>query len=667
MNSKSTNHAPTINKPPQSAGKWLAVTLILGAMLCALANGATLSPPSVQYMDKFGVNMLNGQVNTSLQTVSIGGEMGLAHSISMYTNHFQRSGQRGYVDKFAGAAVFSQLLGPNQIWPVMRVFDAGGSVDFWIKSGGSYYAGIGNDSATSVSYQAIRDERNKLTIAGSSNEYLDWMKPDGTVTRFRRSANPTVSSPGSVSQTTYPNGFTVYQDFLNRVWTNTGFSLVYQYETDTRPADSVADENAPSGAPAYSIAEWALHNPRYVKAVNNSACAVNSAACLQRLWPTATFTWPRGMPRTMYIGNRIFSVDTPAGTTTYEYQPYDLAKNGEVLVQGFHLGQRLSPRLYKIKPASSTSPVLTYTYKNLWVYTSVGLRDDLFGIEYVPPAGTFPTGMGEWATLVQDAGVILTAKLLNQTNSYEMGLPYMGPGSTQNVGSAVGNVSQVIVNVGATPSNTTSVNSFDGLFFFESKPRNLVTQIRRPSGPIDNLSYTSRGNIETIKTNGVTMSRATYANESLCGSLPKICNQATSIFDAKNNETRYEYHADSGQVARIIPPADQNGKVAETRYDYQALRARYFDGNGVLVEGSPIYLKVAERHCHDSNYAGPTASATCSGGDEVVTRYQYNHDNLLMTSVATTVGNKTLRTCFRYDDLGNKIGETQPKGAMNCN
>jgi hypothetical protein len=301
------------------------------------------------------------------------------------------------------------------------------------------------------------------------------------------------------------------------------------------------------------------------------------------------------------------------------------------------------------------------------VYTSVGLRDDLFGIEYVPPEGTFPTGMGDWASLVQDAGVILTAKLLDQTNRYEMGQPYVGPGSAQNVGLTLGNVSQVIVNVGATPSNTTSVNSFDGLFFFETTTRNLVTQIRRPSGPIDNIVYTPRGNLEAIKTNGVTMSRATYANEALCASVPNICNQATSIFDAQNTENQYEYHADSGQIARIIPPADQNGKVAEVRYDYQALRARYFDGNGNLVEGSPIYMKVAERHCHDSNYTGQTASAVCGGGDEVVTRYQYNHDNLLLTSVATTVGSKTLRTCYRYDDYGNKIGETQPKGATNCN
>jgi hypothetical protein len=560
MNRQLIDSFPASGQPLRASHRWQIALASLCAVACALANGATLSPPSVQYMDKFGVNMLNGQVNTSLQTVSIGGEMGLAHSISMYTNHLQRSGQRGYVDKYAGSALFSQLVASNQVWPVMRVFDAGGSVDFWIKRGGLLYMGSGGDSAASVTYAAIRDERHKLIVAGTSNEFLDWTKPDGTVTRFKRALNPTVSSSGSVLQTTYPNGLTVYQDFLKRVWTNTGFSLVYQYEQDTRPPDAAADANPPAGAPPYSIPEWALHNPRYIKAVNNSACSTNSSTCLQRAWPTATFTWPRGMPRTMYIGKRIFSVDTPAGTTTYEYEPYDLAKDGDVVVPGLHLGQRLSPRLYRIKPASATSPVLTYTYKNLWVFTSIGVRDDIFGIEYVPPAGTFPTGMGDWGVLVQDAGVILTAKLLDQTNRYEMGQPYAGPGAAQNICLNVGNVSQVIVNVGAIPSNTVSVNSFDGLFFFESTTRNLVTQIRRPSGPIDNLVYTARGNIEAIKTNGVTMSRATYANESLCGSVPKICNQATSIFDARTTRPGTSTTPTPGRLRASFLPLIRTGR-----------------------------------------------------------------------------------------------------------
>jgi hypothetical protein len=297
----------------------------------------------------------------------------------------------------------------------------------------------------------------------------------------------------------------------------------------------------------------------------------------------------------------------------------------------------------------------------------VGVRDDLFGVEYTPAPGTFPSGMGDWATLVQDAGVILTAKLLDQKTSYEMGQAYVGPGTVQNIGTLTSGIMQVLINVDAMPSLTITLTSLDGMFSFEPTPRNFITQIGRPSGPIDYLTYTPRGNIATIETNGLVRSRAVYANENNCSSMPKICNQATSIFDAKANETRYEYHAESGQVSRIVPPADQNGKVAEVRYDYQSLRARFFDASGVLAEGSPIYMRVAERHCHDSNYVSQTAAATCSSGDEVVTRYAYNHDNLLLTSVTTTFNNKTLRTCYQYDEFGNKLGETQPKGAVNCN
>jgi hypothetical protein len=646
--------------------------LSMGAVM-ALSAGvnaqSTMSPPSVQYLDKFGVNMMNGQVNTTLDTISIGGAMGLSHSISMYTNHFLRAGQKGYTDKYYGSAVYSQLLGPGFVWPIMRVSDFSGSVDFKVMTGGSVYTGNGDDPPFAVNYLALKDTRNTLVVAGAANEFLDWTKPDGTVTRFHRTQYPSVMvrSTGSVVQVTFPNGFTVNQDFLRTVWTNTGFSLVYQHEPDMRPPDYASDANAPAGAPLYSIAEWALHNPRRVKAVNNAACSTGSAACMQRSWPTVTFNWPRGMPRTMYIGNRDFSVETPLGTTTYTYQPYDLAMDGNVVVDGYTAGQRLSPRLFKIKPASSALPILTYTYKNLWVYTSVGLRDDMFGVEWTPSTGTFPMGMGGYATLVQDAGVIETAQLLEESSNYEIGQLYQGEGSAHNRGSLVGKVYQVIMNISALPAAVSQVVSVDSRVFFETSSRNFPWQIWR-NGPIDELGYTSRGNLQTIHTNGVVMSRAIYENENACSTLPKICNQATSIFDAKNNETKFVYHAESGQISRIIPPADQNGKVAETRFDYQQLRARYFDSSGNRIEGSPIYMKVAERRCHDSNYASAAPTATCSGGDEVITRYYYSHNNLLLTSVATTAPNgKTLRTCFQYDAYGNKLGETQPKGAVNCN
>jgi hypothetical protein len=214
---------------------------------------------------------------------------------------------------------------------------------------------------------------------------------------------------------------------------------------------------------------------------------------------------------------------------------------------------------------------------------------------------------------------------------------------------------------------TTSVDTTDELVLFEANRRNLPSEVRRHTGLTDVLAYTPRGNLQKITSNGVVTGRAVYTYENDCANLPAICNQPTSTFDAKNNETGYAYHQPSGQILRVTPPADQNGKVAQIRYDYQQLRARYFDDAGNLVDGDPIYLKVAERHCHDSNYASNDHAATCLGGDEVVKRFIYNHPNLLLTSVATTAAGKTLRTCYQYDVYGNKIGETQPKGASSCN
>lgn len=646
--------------------RFVVMLMIAGLLNGRSANAASLTPPSARFVDKFGVNLLNGQVNSTLETVSIGGEMGLAHAISLYSNHFERTGQRGYVDRYSGGARYSQLVGPGFVWPVMRVHDLGGSMDFRLMRGGSYYTGDGRESAVTATFVALKDTRHQLVVSGAANEFLDWTKPDGTVTRFGRVANPRIDAGGRLLSVTYPNGFRIHFESINRVFTNNGYSLVYQYEPDNRAPDLAADANAPAGAPPYSVAEWALLNPRYVKAVNSVACSTGWATCLQRAWPTATFTWPPGMPRTMYIGKRVFTVDTPSGRTAYEYEPYDLAKNGNVVVTGYTVGQRISPRLKSIKPVSSLSATLEYTYKNLFVYTSVGLREDIFGVQYAPTNGTFPTGMGDSAALVQDAGVIETAKRLEERNSYEMGQVYQHESSAQNVGLLTGGVWRVITAINATPPMTVSVDTLDEQIVFETSGRNFPSQVRHHTGLTEVLAYTPRGNLQSITSNGVVTARAVYLHENDCATWPKICNLATSIFDAKNNETRYDYHSPSGQVARVAPPADQNGKVAQVRYDYQAHRSRYFDHAGNWVEGDPIYMRVAERRCHDSNYASSDPSAGCLGNDEVVTRYVYNNWNLLLTSATTTFGGKSLRTCYQYDVYGNKVGETQPKGSSAC-
>jgi hypothetical protein len=243
---------------------------------------------------------------------------------------------------------------------------------------------------------------------------------------------------------------------------------------------------------------------------------------------------------------------------------------------------------------------------------------------------------------------------------------YMGEGSAQNLGSHNGGPWRTIFTVAASPAYLTQVDTIDRSIYFQPGLQNLPERIVHSSGVTETYGYT-RNNVSTVTEGGVLTKRAIYPPASACDANPRTCNQPTSTFDANNKETVYEYHPESGQVSRVFPPADQSGKRAEVRYDYQAFRARYFDNTGARVEGTPVWLKVAERRCHDSNYASSSAGAGCVGGDEVITRYEYNSNNLLLTNTATTgAGGKTLRTCFQYDVYGNKIGETEPKGAANC-
>src|SRR5688572_7538279 len=97
MNPRQTNPAPSAPAtltdaalmPPSNIANQAAdmfkragfrVLMLIASLGCAPWSLAqTLSPPSVQLIDEFGVNLMSGQVNQSLATVSIGGAMGISH------------------------------------------------------------------------------------------------------------------------------------------------------------------------------------------------------------------------------------------------------------------------------------------------------------------------------------------------------------------------------------------------------------------------------------------------------------------------------------------------------------------------------------------------------------------------------------------------------------
>jgi RHS repeat-associated protein len=102
---------------------------------------------------------------------------------------------------------------------------------------------------------------------------------------------------------------------------------------------------------------------------------------------------------------------------------------------------------------------------------------------------------------------------------------------------------------------------------------------------------------------------------------------------------------------------------------YAQYYAFYKNDSGTRVQSSQaIWLLEHESTCADSAFLGDTTSGVCQDGDNVTTRYEYDHDNLLLTSTAVTSqqdGDQTIRICTEYDLYARPIGTIAPKGNGN--
>ena len=95
-----------------------AMVFIAASLIGESAHAADIEPAKVQMMDKFGVNLASGQITHTLNTLSIGGAMGLSHNVSVSANEFNFVGYRGFQDKFYAKSRFVEL---NSIDPATRL------------------------------------------------------------------------------------------------------------------------------------------------------------------------------------------------------------------------------------------------------------------------------------------------------------------------------------------------------------------------------------------------------------------------------------------------------------------------------------------------------------------------------------------------------------------
>jgi len=609
-----------------------SIALAVALFATCSAHAVDIERPPVQFVDKFGVNMANGQVTHSLTTLSIGGAMGLSHSVSVFANEFNFIGMRGFADKFYARAQNVQLCSSSTACDpmnVMRVEDGGGSHSF------AYGLGTG--------YVSIGDERHTLEVSGS--EFL-WTKPDGTVVHFNRyGASLPANAGGTLSQIDYPNGFRIWVS-QGSVNTNTGFQLKYYFNWTNPPLD----KTEPSGLQAPIVSpSWPLHNPKYIRGINASKvfCDWTTAPCSAGdEWPTAQFDWPAGMPRTMYIGDSIVKVtDSAKRATTYKFRAYDLAYDRlGVVIPPYVPGREFSPRLKEIIPPGASATKFSYDYDNLFV-------PNMWRMDY----------------RLQSAGVVKSAVRAgggpDATNTYDINQPFMS-GDTQNTAGANGGISQVVQqNYYGNPSGTYYLHTADGQVWFETTGRGFPDRFEKYAAPVEHYFYETRSNLTKV-----TYNDPNGAGYQIVAEYPasctnrKTCNQATRIRDAKGNWTDYTYHPDSGQVASITYPANKEGIRAQTRFTYGLRYATYYNSAGNKVQSSDgIWMKTAEEYCISSTASAGNCEAA---NDEVVTTYEYDHPNLLMTGMLVTSPDGTRRTCYRYDKFGNQIGVTTPNANL---
>ncbi len=183
------------------------------------------------------------------------------------------------------------------------------------------------------------------------------------------------------------------------------------------------------------------------------------------------------------------------------------------------------------------------------------------------------------------------------------------------------------------------------------------------------LGYDTRGNVNKTTVTGTDdVSTIVFEKDfdPSCDTLVS-CNKPNWVKDGRGNQTSYVYDNTHGGVLKVTSPAGANGVTPQTRYEYAQFQARFKNVSGqVVASGKPIWLLTKEEYCISTNPSGNG----CVGGasDEVVTTYDYGPttgaNNLALRGTTITADGVTKRTCFYYDDFGNKTAETQPKAGM---
>jgi hypothetical protein len=660
----------------------LKMKSIVGFLLlvtCSLAQASQTETPEIsepQYAvtDNNHVNLGSAGLYYRLPDVSIGqGQFALSHSISINSNELANlsSTISGYKDKFIGGIhlryhTYEPLN--SRFFRTIHVFDHEISADFIINSSGQF--------------ESIGDKRLQLTVA-DNNQFL-LTKADGTRVFFN-STQPIPSSLsadyspyGSMAKIEYTNGFIIdiHKDSWNietkitSVNSNNGLQLKYIYEEHDRPLEASKLSATSNPLQSANSSGWSRLFPVQIIALNNASetCPILGNSCtLTGEWPTATYNWPDGMPRAVYIGQSVFTTTNSKGVTTEFHHTAIDEQEGSPL--GGPLGQYFVPRITKVKNSQGLD--ISYKYDNVWNPT----------LHF--PFLAFSSGGKAVLTEAINNGVTTSYAFRNGGMPYNRnyGMQVWSGGGYKPVNFVVRPANKFLYG-DARVSAPYIVDTWDKTVYLEEDFANNVNQIvNKLDGTTTNYEYDDFGRLESIESDGV-YKKITYPSNyypGVCNNY-RYCHKPVQVSDfhlddfhpesTTPNYTTYTYHPSSGNVASVTYPKN-NTTTPKTVYSYQQYNGRFLNASGTMTTSSqPIWLLSSEFSCQNSNVSGQE----CSGNDKVEIDYHYGSgsgsNNLFLQgkTITSQTDNKSLTYCDKYDKYGHKIESSLPKsGISDCN
>lgn len=150
----------------------------------------------------------------------------------------------------------------------------------------------------------------------------------------------------------------------------------------------------------------------------------------------------------------------------------------------------------------------------------------------------------------------------------------------------------------------------------------------------------------------------------------RSCDKPTSYTDANGNTTNYTYAPEHGGVLSEMQPPPSSGAARPLKLTTWVQKFAYYkNSSGVLAAApTPVFVIASETECQTVAGANNN-SAVCDGAaPQRVTTYQYGADgtanNLNVRGIVVTADGTSRRTCYSYDNLGNRISQTSARAGL---